>query len=282
MPMRTDSFEDIFDLIDTPSLPASQLERVFARKKHEVNVGRSEAARKIPSDEKEIVKSFDDCMMIEFVDVNVETKKPPQQSTAVQTSTDCCKMRVKEETEELQNKVRQLETTLEEWKKKEVEFKAKDAECARLRTILRFSQLKKDSDNMKAARCAASEMKKRLDNQQLKARFVEKQHEELVRLQQIEREYREMCRSDPRPPPAPGPPPAATAAAPSTAAPAEDVSFGTICGRIENWVQKRALLEQQQQQQQQQQKRPPKKIRVASAPPGGRRASFPRVSTPRI
>ena len=89
----------------------------------------------------------------------------------------------------LQEKLAACEVSLGEWALRAREFKAKEAECSRLRTILNFSQLKKDSERTLAAEAATLQMKQEMSSHELQARAVQAQVSELERLREVEREY---------------------------------------------------------------------------------------------
>ena len=90
---------------------------------------------------------------------------------------------------EYSNRIFECERMLSDWHSKKSDFTLKEAECQRLRTILNFSQLKKDSDRMRAAEADALSIRKELGKQASQARYVKRMQLELDRLRDVEKEY---------------------------------------------------------------------------------------------
>eukprot|EP01062_Namystynia_karyoxenos_P067931 TRINITY_DN6206_c0_g1_i1.p1 TRINITY_DN6206_c0_g1~~TRINITY_DN6206_c0_g1_i1.p1 ORF type:complete len:622 (+),score=153.05 TRINITY_DN6206_c0_g1_i1:133-1866(+) len=89
----------------------------------------------------------------------------------------------------LRERIDELDTELDRWRVREAEFADKEQECRRLRTILRFSQLKKDSDRLHEVEHRVLDLELEMDRRAFQSRILISQRAELQRLREVEREY---------------------------------------------------------------------------------------------
>eukprot|EP01063_Lacrimia_lanifica_P019952 TRINITY_DN27349_c0_g1_i1.p1 TRINITY_DN27349_c0_g1~~TRINITY_DN27349_c0_g1_i1.p1 ORF type:complete len:652 (+),score=194.25 TRINITY_DN27349_c0_g1_i1:120-2075(+) len=82
-----------------------------------------------------------------------------------------------------------LEEQLAEWKEKGAQFELKDSECRRLRTILNFSQLKKDSDRLHLVEEEKRALNDELSSVAVQRTYLTHMKSEMERLREVEREY---------------------------------------------------------------------------------------------
>eukprot|EP00756_Hemistasia_phaeocysticola_P001951 Hpha_TRINITY_DN11347_c0_g2::TRINITY_DN11347_c0_g2_i1::g.63001::m.63001 len=134
---------------------------------------------------------FEDCTITEFVEIPAVDQPeappspppPPILSPPVVVHAPCS------DCQGHHAHIEELENELLEWRQRAKDFTAKEEECRRLRTILRFSQLKKDSDRLHEVEHRMFGLELEVDRCSLQSRIALNQRSELQRLRDVEREY---------------------------------------------------------------------------------------------
>ncbi|KAJ9452789.1 hypothetical protein DIPPA_34171 [Diplonema papillatum] len=94
-------------------------------------------------------------------------------------------------------RVEELTLAAAQMEGREAEHRQREKLVSRLRCVLRFSQLKKDSDRLHVVEAEAAAARSQLSTQDMHARLVSGQLTELDRLREIERDYLQLLKTHP-------------------------------------------------------------------------------------